>query len=147
MTFKNICIFGGSGFVGKHLANLLTDREIYLRIPTRNYERAKELLEIPTTDLIEADIYDDRDLDRLLLGIDAVINLVGVLQGDFHAAHVELPQKLVAACKRNGGTRNTKSSNQAGYFVAETKFQNHHDPENHNDYFEEIFEEYYQLVI
>ena len=105
MAFKNVCIFGGSGFVGKHLANLLTEGEIYLRIPTRNYERAKELLEIPTTELIEADIHDDRDLDRLLLGIDAVINLVGVLQGDFHAAHVELPQKLIAACKRNGVTR------------------------------------------
>jgi NADH dehydrogenase len=105
MAFKNVCIFGGSGFVGKHLANLLTTREIYLRIPTRNYERAKDLLAIPTAELIEADIHDDRDLDRLLLGIDAVINLVGVLQGDFHAAHVELPQKLIAACKRSGVTR------------------------------------------
>ena len=44
---------------------------------------------IPTAELIEADIHDDRDLDRLLLDIDAVINLVGVLQGDFHDAHVE----------------------------------------------------------
>lgn len=105
MTFRNVCIFGGSGFVGKHLANLLTDREIYLRIPTRNYERAKDLLVIPTAELIEADIHDDRELDRLLRDIDAVINLVGVLQGNFHDAHVELPQKLIAACKRNGVTR------------------------------------------
>jgi NADH dehydrogenase len=34
-----------------------------------------------------------------------VINLVGVLHGDFHAVHVELPQKIIAACKRNGVTR------------------------------------------
>lgn len=105
MSIDNVCIFGGSGFVGRHLANILTDQEIYLRIPTRNYERAKELLVIPTTDLIEADIYDDAELDRLLTGIDAVINLVGILHGDFHTAHVELPRKIVAACKRNGITR------------------------------------------
>lgn len=105
MKIKNICIFGGSGFVGRHLANILTNQEIYLRIPTRNYERAKELLVIPTTDLVEANIHDEGELDRLLLGMDAVINLVGILHGDFHTVHVELPRKIVAACKRNGITR------------------------------------------
>ena len=85
MIINNVCIFGGSGFVGAHLANLLTDQEIYLRVPTRNYERAKELLVIPTVDLVEAGVYDDAELDRLLMGIDAVINLVGVLHGDFNA--------------------------------------------------------------
>ncbi len=102
MKIENICIFGGSGFVGRHLANILTDQEIYLRIPTRNYERAKELLVIPTTDLMEANIHDEAELDRLLAGMDAVISLVGILHGDFHTVHVELPRKIVAACKRNG---------------------------------------------
>ena len=102
MKIENVCIFGGSGFVGRHLANILTDQEIYLRIPTRNYERAKELLVIPTTDLIEANIHDEAELDRVLAGMDAVINLVGILHGDFHTVHVELPGKIVAACKRNG---------------------------------------------
>lgn len=105
MKIENICIFGGSGFVGRHLANILTDQEIYLRIPTRNYERAKELLVIPTTDLIEANIHDEAELDGLLAGMDAAINLVGILHGDFHTVHVELPGKIVAACKRNGITR------------------------------------------
>lgn len=105
MKVDNVCVFGGSGFVGAHLLNLLTDQEIYLRVPTRNYERSKELLVIPTVDLVEAGVYDDAELDRLLMGIDAVINLVGVLHGDFNAAHVELPRKIVAACKRNGISR------------------------------------------
>ena len=39
------------------------------------------------------------------MGMDAVINLVGVLHGDFHQAHVEMPQKIVDACLRNGVTR------------------------------------------
>jgi NADH dehydrogenase len=105
VTIDNVCIFGGSGFVGRHLANLLTDQEIYLRIPTRSYERAKDLLVLPTADVVEANIHDDAELDGLLGGMDAVINLVGVLHGDFNTAHVELPRKIVAACKRNGITR------------------------------------------
>ena len=102
MTIDNVCIFGGSGFVGRHLANLLTAQEIYLRIPTRSYERAKDLLVLPTADVVEANIHDDAELDGLLAGMDAAINLVGVLHGDFNTAHVELPRRIVAACKRNG---------------------------------------------
>jgi uncharacterized protein YbjT (DUF2867 family) len=102
MIINNICIFGGSGFVGRHLANILTDQQIQLRVPTRNYERAKDLLAIPTVDLVEVANYDDDQLDLLLMGMDAVINLVGVVHGDFHNAHVEMPQKIVSACRRNG---------------------------------------------
>ena len=102
MKINNVCIVGGSGFVGKHIANLLTTREINVRIPTRHRERAKELLVLPTADVVEADVHDDAALDRLLVGMDAVINLAGILHGDFRAVHVELPRKIVAACTRNG---------------------------------------------
>lgn len=105
MKINNVCIIGGSGFVGKHIANLLTTQEINLRIPTRHRERAKELLVLPTADVVEADVHDDAALDRLLVGMDAVINLAGILHGDFKAVHVELPRKVVAACTRNGITR------------------------------------------
>lgn len=105
MQVENVCIFGGSGFVGGHLANFLTALDIRLRIPTRRRERAKALLVLPTVDVIQADIYDDALLDRLVSGTDAVINLVGTLHGDFNSAHVELPRKIVAACQRNGVAR------------------------------------------
>jgi NADH dehydrogenase len=105
MKIDKVCIFGGSGFVGRHLANLLTSREIFLRIPTRHRERAKALLVLPTADVVQADVYDDSQLERLVGGMDAVINLVGVLQDDFHATHVELPRKIATACARNGVTR------------------------------------------
>lgn len=105
MKINSVCIIGGTGFVGKHIANLLTAQEIRVRIPTRHRERHKELLVLPTADVVEANVYDDAELDRLLIGMDAVINLVGVLHGDFRSAHVELPLKIVAACARNGIAR------------------------------------------
>ena len=102
MNINNVCIIGGSGFVGRHIANVLTAQEIFVRIPTRHYEHARELLVLPTADVVEANVHDNAELDRLLTGMDAVINLVGILHGDFTAAHVELPRKIVAACQRNG---------------------------------------------
>lgn len=102
MNINNVCIIGGSGFVGRHIANVLTAQGIFVRIPTRRYEHARELLVLPTADVVEANVHDAAVLDRLLTGMDAVINLVGILHGDFTAAHVELPRKIVAACQRNG---------------------------------------------
>ena len=105
MKMNNVCVIGGSGFVGGHIAHLLAAQGINLRIPTRRRERAKGLLVLPTAEVVEADVHDDAELDRLLAGMDAVINLVGILHGDFTAAHVELPRKIVAACKHTGVTR------------------------------------------
>jgi len=102
MAVENVCIFGGTGFVGRHLANLLTAQEIGLRIPTGRADRSKELLILPTVEIVQADVYEDSVLDELLTDMDAVINLVGVLHGDFEAAHVELARKITAACHRNG---------------------------------------------
>ena len=105
MKTRSVCIIGGSGFVGQHIAHLLAAQGINLRVPTRRRERAKSLLVLPTIDVIETNIHDSKELDRLLIGIDAVINLVGILDGDFTSTHIELPKKIVAACERNGVPR------------------------------------------
>ena len=44
-------------------------------------------------------------LERLVAGRQAVINLVGILHGDFHRLHVELPQAIVNACRAAGVKR------------------------------------------
>jgi len=105
MKIKNICMVGGSGFVGQHIAHLLAAREVNLRVLTRRREYAKSLLVLPTVDVIETNIHDPKELGRSLVGVDAVINLVGILDGDFISTHIELPKKIVAACERNGVSR------------------------------------------
>lgn len=108
MDIKKVLLLGGSGFVGTYIANRLSERDIEVTIPTRRRERSKALITLPHVEMVEADINDEKTLARLVKGHDAVINLVGILHSrdvklpysrDFADAHVELPKKIVAACK------------------------------------------------
>jgi len=108
-----ILILGGTGFVGRHLAAALAKAGHALRVPTRGYAHGRDLLVLPTVTLFQADIHDDATLDRLVQGCDAVVNLIGILHGDrgkpygaaFARAHVTLPQRVAASCRRHGVRR------------------------------------------
>lgn len=109
MMRKTICVFGGTGFVGTHLANELTRSGFNVRIPTRHRERYRELTVIPTVDVVNADIHNDQALENVLRGCVAAVNLVAILnerrRGDFDRVHVELPRRLVAAARKAGAAR------------------------------------------
>jgi uncharacterized protein YbjT (DUF2867 family) len=109
MQVRNVCVIGGSGFLGRHVVHRLAAREIFVRVPTRRRERSKELILLPTVDVINADVHDPKTLERLVAPADAVINLVGILhqaRGEtFERNHVELPRKIVAACRETGVKR------------------------------------------
>jgi NADH dehydrogenase len=105
MNLENVCVLGGSGFLGRHVCEQLAARGYRVRVPTRRRERVKHLTVLPTAEVIEADIHDPRALAWCLREQHAVINLVGVLHGGFQQAHVELPRKVVAACREQGVQR------------------------------------------
>ena len=106
MAQHKLCIIGGSGFVGRHIAAQAAARGMQVTIPTRQREKLKaELILLPTVDLVDVDVYDPAALDTLLHDQDVVINLIGILQGNeaaFEHAHVSLPGKIIDACKRSG---------------------------------------------
>lgn len=113
MRHHSILILGGSGFIGTHIASRLSAAGKKLLIPTRRYTHANHLLVLPTAQIVEADIFDEATLDRLLPQVDAVINLVGVLHSRpgnpwgpaFEHAHVALPRLLARACAKHGVRR------------------------------------------
>lgn len=110
MDITTVCVIGGSGFVGRHICRQLAAQGYRVRVPTRDRERAKALILLPTVEVVAADIHDAGQLSQVIAGSDAVINLVGVLHGgrgnrSLRAAHVELPRKIVAACQRHGVRR------------------------------------------
>lgn len=104
---RTICLLGGTGFVGKHLASRLVKDGWRVKVLTRQRERHRELLVLPTLELVTTDMYDQTQLNNSLVGSEAVINLVGILNENgndgegFRRAHVELPQKLITACQVN----------------------------------------------
>ena len=114
MDIKKVLLLGGSGFVGTYIANRLSQRGVEVTIPTRRRERTKALIMQPNVEMPEVNINSEEALVELMQGKDVVINLVGILHSrdvvlpyskDFAEAHVELPKKIVAACKKAGVRR------------------------------------------
>ncbi|MGH7947683.1 MAG: complex I NDUFA9 subunit family protein [Candidatus Binataceae bacterium] len=104
MKLESICLIGGSGFLGQHIAHLLAERGVRVRIPTRRRERVKdELIILPTVDVVEANLHQPSALSGLVEGCDAVISLAGILheraKGEFFQVHSQLPRKIVDACR------------------------------------------------
>ncbi|KAB7627308.1 complex I NDUFA9 subunit family protein [Alkalilimnicola sp. S0819] len=109
MKIHTVCILGGTGFVGRHLANRLAQRGIHMRVLSRHRERHRAPLIVqPTLQLLQANAHDEQDLQAHFRGCDAVINLVGILNGSesaFQRAHVDLPRKILSACRATGVPR------------------------------------------
>ncbi len=111
MTSRNICILGGTGFVGRHLANELYNRGHRVTVLTANRERHRELLVVPSVRLRNANVHDPEVLERALRGHDVVINLIGILNerehdgSGFHRVHVKLARRVAEICRRVGVPR------------------------------------------
>jgi NADH dehydrogenase len=104
MKNLTICILGGTGFVGRHLCTELVRRGHYVKALTRQRERHRDLLVLPSLELVQADIHNESTLKKHFQSCDAVINLVGILNekvhdgSGFHIAHVELARKVITMC-------------------------------------------------
>ena len=102
----NICVLGGTGFVGSELVTRLVRKGHWVRVPTRNPSHGQHLRILSTVELLTANIHDSRTLGQLLAGMDVVINLVGILnqsgRATFQSVHTDLAAKIVTAA------RNTK---------------------------------------
>ncbi|OOZ37201.1 complex I NDUFA9 subunit family protein [Solemya velesiana gill symbiont] len=110
MKSNKVCILGGTGFVGRHLAATLSANEVKCVIPSRHPQRHRNLQVAGQAELIQANPFDQQELEPLLEGCDAAVNLAGILNesGDkrsFKRIHIELTDTLVNACKAAGVRR------------------------------------------
>lgn len=101
-----IVLLGGTGFVGRLLLQHLAAAGHEVRVLTRRRERHRDLLVLPRALLVEGDVHNPAFLAREFKGMDAAINLIGILHarrpGEFQRVHTELPEKIASACVQVG---------------------------------------------
>ncbi|HOM08234.1 MAG TPA: NAD(P)-dependent oxidoreductase [Syntrophales bacterium] len=74
MNEKKVVVIGGSGFLGSHLADALTDRGY--RVTIFDLQPSPWLL--PEQEMIVGDILNEEDVRRALIGADYVYHLAGI---------------------------------------------------------------------
>ncbi len=100
-----VTLFGGGGFLGRYAAQALLDAGARLRVVQRDPRRAFFLKPLAAVGQIQFAAADIRDCDRVraaAAGSDAVVNLVGILKGDFHGVHVAGARNVAEAAAEAG---------------------------------------------
>jgi NADH dehydrogenase len=82
MADELIVVFGGSGFIGRHLVRALAKRGKRVRVPMRRPHLGQDLRvlgDVGQIHLMQANVRFPDSVDRALEGASGVVNLVGVL--------------------------------------------------------------------
>jgi len=102
-----VTMFGAGGFIGRYVAQNLLKAGVRLRGAERDPKRAWFLTPLGATgqiQLMPADIRDPETVARAVAGADVVINLVGILKGDFEAFHATGAANVARAAAAAGCT-------------------------------------------
>jgi len=101
-----VALVGGSGFLGRYVAQELMRSGARVRIVSRNPNRASYLRTLGglgQMDFVPASLGRPETLGRAVRGADIVVNLVGLLKGDFYTAHIAGPEALAKAAATAAG--------------------------------------------
>jgi NADH dehydrogenase len=111
-TRKIATIFGGTGFIGRHLIQRLARQGYRIRLATRDVERAGQLKPMGAVGQIvplHISPGNSAGIDRAVMGADLVVNLAGILaerrKGDFERVHTSGPRLIAERCFTAGVPR------------------------------------------
>ena len=105
MKNKLVTLIGGGGFLGRYVAQDLLAAGARLRIAQRDPREAYFLKTqggLGQTQFVAADVRKAETIARAVSGADAVVNLVGVLKGDFEGVQAEGAKIVAGAAARAG---------------------------------------------
>ena len=106
-TPKLVTIFGGGGFIGRYAAEALLKSGVRLRLAERKPKNAYHLQPlggVGQVALMSADITRPETVARAVEGADAVINLVGIFNGNLEGVHVKGAQTVAEEAKKAGAS-------------------------------------------
>lgn len=108
MKNKVVTVFGGTGFLGRHVVRLLAKEGAFVRVCSRTPEEGRHLLlmgDVGQICLERTNIRNDASIEAAVQGSDIVINLVGILyekgKQTFQALHVEGARRIAEAVKKS----------------------------------------------
>lgn len=105
MKNQLITLFGGGGFVGRYVVQELLRAGARVRIAQRDPRQALYLKTqggLGQTQFAAADLSRPDTVARAIAGSDGVVNLVGILSGDFEKAHVTGARNVAQAAAAAG---------------------------------------------
>jgi uncharacterized protein YbjT (DUF2867 family) len=100
-----VTLFGGGGFLGRYVAQELLKAGARVRIAERDPSAAyflKPQSGLGQSQFVAASITDPASTRGAVEGADAVINLVGILAGNFQKLHVDGARNAAEAAKAAG---------------------------------------------
>jgi NADH dehydrogenase len=107
-----IVVFGGGGFIGRHLVRRLAKTGATIRVPSRHVSRLGFLRTAGVVGQIVPEMmstFDNAELAGAIDGADQVVNLIGILtenrKGGFDRIHADLPARIAAVASAAGATR------------------------------------------
>lgn len=102
---KLVVVMGGSGFLGRYVAQTLLERGARLRIASRNPDEAYRLQPLANLGQIQigrCDVTKREEVQGCIAGADAVVNLVGSFDGDLRRLMGEAPGWMAEAAAATG---------------------------------------------
>jgi uncharacterized protein YbjT (DUF2867 family) len=102
-----VTLFGGGGFLGRYVVQELLAAGVRVRIAERNPGNAWSLRTqggLGQIQFVAADILRPESAGKAAAGSDAVINLVGILKGDFNRIHVAGAANAASAAAAAGAS-------------------------------------------
>ncbi len=104
-----VTVYGGSGFLGRHLVRALAKRGYRIRVAVRRPElgfHLQPLGKVGQIHAVQANIRDARSVEAAARGASVLINLVGILQEGgrqrFDAVHAQGAERVALAAKALG---------------------------------------------
>ncbi len=105
-------VFGGGGFIGRHLVRRLGKAGVTVRVPSRHVSRLGHLKTAGVVGQIVPEIigaFDDAELAAAIDGADIVVNLIGILaptrSDGFDRIHSSIPGRIAQAAAAAGVKR------------------------------------------
>jgi uncharacterized protein YbjT (DUF2867 family) len=107
-----VTIFGGSGFLGRHMVRALASEGWRIRVAVRRPNNAlflKPMGRVGQIQLVKANVHDEDTVRSALKGADAAINLVGILYQSgvqrFENVHAGAAERIARTASELGVSR------------------------------------------